>query len=220
MKPNEGSEYIKELWPALRCAVCSWRSNVIYQMGLAGLWPSSERCWGGSKRAVSLLKNGLQLKHRAKCWGLCLYDVPKQSQTRTQMGLPVYPSLWRAAVAWEKRGTWEVYSSTWRPFFFQWSLPDSSPSVKTPTKWENTPQFDYLGREGVPLTNINGGRKVLNRHIKIRAGFHCTPWAAPCTWCWQSLCQQRIQLKDGAGRVFWGFGFYCYHSSYGQSYLQ
>lgn len=107
----------------------------------------------------------------------------------------------------EKRGTWEVYSSTWRPFFFQWSLPDSSPSVKTPTKWENTPQFDYLGREGVPLTNINGGKKVLNRHIKIRAGFHCTPWAAPCTWCWQSLCQQQIQLKDGAGRVFLGVWF-------------
>lgn len=107
----------------------------------------------------------------------------------------------------EKRGTWEVYSSTWRPFFFQWSLPDSSPSVKTPTKWENTPQFDYLGREGVPLTNINGGRKVLNRHKKIRAGFHCTPWAAPRTWCWQSLCQQQIQLKDGAGRDFLGVWF-------------
>lgn len=33
------------------------------------------------------------------------------------------------------------------------------------------------------------------------------PLRAPCTWCWQTLWQQQIQLKDGGGRDFWGVWF-------------
>lgn len=66
-------------------------------------------------------------------------------------------------------------------------IPAVASSITTFTKGEKSPS----GREGAPLTCINGGRKELNTE-KSRAGFHRT-------WCWQSLGQQ-IQLKDGAGR--------------------